>query len=760
MSKLSDRVFGHVQTFHQQSCQKNNDKRQQYPADFFKSWKNVDFMIQHVKDCDVAFRRMRNKQVEPMVIMAIDRLKACLVEESANDHRDSGDSDFDMSVEDSVELMDATDHNNIMNRMLSERYSAQNINASALSVSEKQQIMSGSVDDEDYNDSVADELASTKRTVVPDDERPAKKKAKSSVRSTNEYAVPNVYFRDMGGIDACVEEVRELVEAPLRHPEIFQHLNIKPPRGILLHGAPGCGKTLFAKAIAGELQLPFIQISAPSIVSGMSGESEKKLRELFDEAKRLAPCILFLDEIDVITPKRENVSKDMERRIVAQLLTLMDDLASEVMIDKPVIVIGATNRPDSLDPALRRAGRFDREISLGIPDVKARTHILKILTSDLRLCENFDLEQLAKLTPGYVGADLQALTTVAGVLAVKRIFGQLTGDEDCVVDSVISKFLKSYPEKLSDEQLNKLSITMQDFEGGIKKVQPSSKREGFATVPEITWDDIGALSNIREELRMFIVEPIKHPELFAKVGISNPSGVLLWGPPGCGKTLLAKAVASESHCNFISVKGPELLNKYVGESEKGVRQLFTRARLSAPCVIFFDELDALCPKRGNSSDNSTTERVVNQLLTEMDGLEGRKNVYIIAATNRPDIIDRAIMRPGRLDKLVHVRLPDSKERSEILKTLTSKVPLHESVDLLTIAESDKCERFSGADLSSLIREAGISALKQKLSGDWNQSLTQELKILPEHFEMAFQTVHPSVTEKDLRNYESIACSLR
>jgi ribosome biogenesis ATPase len=434
------------------------------------------------------------------------------------------------------------------------------------------------------------------RPVTSTDEKPPAKKVRLSSNAAD-YAPPSVRYADLGGIEDCIEEVRELIEAPIAHPEIYLHLNISPPRGILLHGPPGCGKTQLARAVAGELGVPFIQISAPSVVSGMSGESEKKIRDVFTTARELAPCLLFIDEIDAITPKRETAQREMERRIVAQLLTCLDDLSLENTGNKPVIVIGATNRPDSLDTALRRAGRFDREISMGIPDEQARVSILKVLTSKLRLAGDFDFVQLAKLTPGYVGADLNALTTAAGVFAIKRIFGLLavpsmkhaitqitsndrtlaiesTSDEsmgmdidvtntDKMTDSDIARFLLRHPNPLTEEELAPLAITMDDFSRALRKVQPSSKREGFASVPDVAWSDIGALASIRDELRMSIVEPIKHPDLFARVGILNPSGVLLWGPPGCGKTLLAKAVANESHCNFISVKGPELLNKVI-----------------------------------------------------------------------------------------------------------------------------------------------------------------------------------------------------
>ncbi|RHZ47246.1 hypothetical protein Glove_586g44 [Diversispora epigaea] len=573
---------------------------------------------------------------------------------------------------------------------------------------------------------------------------------------------------DLGGIDTCIEEVLELIAMPLAHPEIYIHTGVQPPRGILLHGPPGCGKTLLANAIAGELGVQFISISAPSVVSGMSGESEKKIREVFDEAKAKAPCLIFIDEIDAITPKRETAQREMERRIVAQLLTCMDDLSWDKTDNKPILIIGATNRPDSLDPALRRAGRFDREISLGVPDEKARESILKVIASKLKLSGDFDYKALAKLTPGYVGADLNALTTAAGVITVKRIFTQLAENQpnkspnpnesqDLLASfenqspteqlRSISSFLTNHPNPLTEEELEPLSITNEDFLQALSKVQPSSKREGFATVPDVTWDDIGALQFVRDELRMAIVEPIKYPELFKKVGITTPSGVLLWGPPGCGKTLLAKAVANESHTNFISVKGPELLNKYVGESERGVRQVFARAKASSPCVIFFDELDALCSRRDDSQSEASA-RVVNTLLTELDGLENRKQVYVIAATNRPDIIDSAMMRPGRLDKLLYVELPTELERLEILRTLSKQTPLSNNVSLENIARDPRCTDFSGADLASLVREAAVAALRttlysEKENPSSHEFIESEIFITSANFEMAFEKVTPT-----------------
>ncbi|KAM0754556.1 AAA-domain-containing protein [Meredithblackwellia eburnea MCA 4105] len=586
----------------------------------------------------------------------------------------------------------------------------------------------------------------------------------ASKRLKQSHAPPTTRLADLGGVDQCIESILEQVALPLSHPEVYLHTGVRPPRGVLLVGPPGCGKTMLAGAIAGELGCPFISISAPSIVSGMSGESEKTLRETFDEAAKLAPCILFIDEIDAITPKRETAQREMERRIVAQLLTCMDDLAWDKTDNKPVMILGATNRPDSLDPALRRAGRFDAEITMGVPDEAGREKILRVLMSKLRLSGDFDFRHLAKSTPGYVGADLSSLTGAAGVIAVKRIFEQMgtggttgevnsssggvvgeiqqqeSGDamiveEDPAPPSTttvtttptpntifstlppsllslpIASFLQTHPTTLTTSQLSSLSITNADFTSALSIVQPSSQREGFTTVPNVSWSDLGALKAIREEMRMSIVRPIRRPDVFASLGIQAPCGVLLWGPPGCGKTLLAKAVANESRANFISVKGPELLNKYVGESERSVRQVFARARASSPCIIFFDELDAMVPRRDDSLSESSA-RVVNTLLTELDGLEPRKQVFVIGATNRPDILDPAMVRPGRLDKLLYVDLPTPDERVDILRAQTNKTPLAHDVDLDLVGRHKGCEGFSGADLGALVREAAVSALRE------------------------------------------------
>lgn len=646
-----------------------------------------------------------------------------------------------------------------------------------------------------------------------------KKRSKESTSKAKRQKVkedrnpPTSNLESLGGMDDVIAQLMELIGLPILHPEIYLSTGVEPPRGVLLHGPPGCGKTSIANALAGELQVPFISISAPSVVSGMSGESEKKIRELFDEAKALAPCLMFFDEIDAITPKRDGgAQREMERRIVAQLLTSMDELSMEKTGGKPVIVIGATNRPDSLDAALRRAGRFDREICLNVPNEVSRLHILKKMSQHMRVNGEIDFAQLAKLTPGFVGADLKALSTAAGTCAIKRIFQsyatlspgkKLTSSDDMDVDlnstsqennsdddvsklrntaniidplplSTIQKFIESFPEPLSEEQLSNLSIKYEDFLKALPTIQPTAKREGFATVPDVTWANVGALGKIRIELNMAIVQPIKRPELYEKVGISAPAGVLLWGPPGCGKTLLAKAVANESRANFISIKGPELLNKYVGESERAIRQVFTRARASVPCVIFFDELDALVPRRDTSLSESSS-RVVNTLLTELDGLNDRRGIFVIGATNRPDMIDPAMLRPGRLDKTLFIELPSYEEKVDIIKTLTKAngTPLASDIDLAKIVIDERCKNYSGADLAALVRESSVLALKRSFfktdeiqsvaSNDLDKEFedlsvgvsSENVIVTVADFNAALRKIKPSVSDKDRLKYDRL-----
>lgn len=562
----------------------------------------------------------------------------------------------------------------------------------------------------------------------------------------------HVSLSDLGGMDEVLQELSDLIILPMTRPQIFTSSKVQPPRGVLLHGPPGCGKTMLANAFAADLGVPFISISAPSVVSGMSGESEKALREHFDEAKKVAPCLIFIDEIDAITPKRESAQREMEKRIVAQLLTCMDDLALEKTDGKPVIVLAATNRPDSLDAALRRGGRFDKEINLTVPSEPVREQILRTLTRKMQLADDLDFKTLAKRTAGFVGADLNDLVSTAGAAAIKRYLELLkanTGEEMEIEGDAeseasekvkeIRRLIKHAKETPIGQETNPVLVSNADFFTALPKIQPSSKREGFATIPDTTWADIGALGGIRDELVTAVVDPIKSPEIYAKVGITAPTGVLLWGPPGCGKTLLAKAVANESRANFISIKGPELLNKYVGESERAVRQVFVRARSSIPCVIFFDELDALVPRRDDALSESSA-RVVNTLLTELDGLgNNRQGIYIIAATNRPDIIDPAMLRPGRLETLLFVNLPGPSERAEILQTLIRKLPVEFDDRMRALAES--CEGYSGADIGSLLRRAGYSAIKRRDI------------IRFEDFVAAKEHVRPSVT--DMRKYERL-----
>eukprot|EP00039_Didymoeca_costata_P017025 m.312463 g.312463 ORF g.312463 m.312463 type:complete len:832 (+) comp16484_c0_seq30:3454-5949(+) len=582
---------------------------------------------------------------------------------------------------------------------------------------------------------------------------------------------PSARFQHLGGMEVCMKDIGRLLEVMFTHIELFSHLGSQPPRGILLHGPPGCGKTLLAHAIAGELDIPFFKVAAPELVGSASGDSERSIRELFDQAmdtcvQSPAGCLIFIDEIDVITPKRETAQREMERRIVAQLLSCMDELTLTRTGGKPVLVIGATNRPDSLDPALRRAGRFDKEISIPIPDVHQREHILKVLCAKIRTGDELDFSELANQTPGYVGADLTALVNEASILAVTRIYGNLSEKESIVNDSneaasanvsEVSR-QRTIPPPYTEEQMASLTVLSTDFQGALRRVQPSATREGFATVPDISWDDVGALSGPRQELEDAAVLPLTNPSMCSSVGIRRPPGVLLYGPPGCGKTLLAKAIANNTQANFISVKGPELLNKFVGESERAVRQVFHRAKTSSPCIVFFDELDALCPKREDDSSSRNTQRLVNQLLTEMDGFEGidGKQVFVVAATNRPDMIDPAMLRPGRLEKLVYVDIPSPNAREEILLAHTRKICLEQDVNLKDIALDSRCEGFTGADLAALVRESGTLALRRAQAS----KTLETAMICKADIMQAFEKVFPSVSARDLHRYRGMQKKLR
>ncbi|NAZ31519.1 MAG: CDC48 family AAA ATPase [Acidilobus sp.] len=527
--------------------------------------------------------------------------------------------------------------------------------------------------------------------------------------------IPKVTYEDIGGLHEVIAKIRELVELPLRHPELFQRLGIEPPKGILLYGPPGTGKTLLAKAVANESDAYFIAINGPEIMSKFYGESEQRLREIFEEAKKNAPAIIFIDEIDAIAPKRDEVIGEVERRVVAQLLALMDGLEARGQ----VIVIGATNRPNALDPALRRPGRFDREIEVPMPDKQGRLEILQIHTRHMPLAEDVNLEELAEMTKGYTGADLAALAREAAMHALRRYLPEIDIEQ----------------ERVPTEVLEKMVVTKADFLAAFKEITPSGLREIEVEVPEVHWDDIGGLENVKQELREVVEWPLKYPNTFKRLGIEPPRGILLFGPPGTGKTLLAKAVATESGANFIAIRGPELLSKWVGESEKAVREVFRRARQYAPAVVFFDEIEAIASLRGSDVETDVTERVVSQLLTEIDGITGLENVVVIAATNRPDLVDPALLRPGRLEKLIYVPPPDEKGRLDILKIHTRHVPLAEDVDLREIAKMTN--GYTGADLAALVREATLIALREDLKAT---------RVRFKHFEQALSKVRPSVTK--------------
>lgn len=505
----------------------------------------------------------------------------------------------------------------------------------------------------------------------------------------------DVTYEDIGGLKEEVKKVREMIEIPLKRPELFERLGISPPKGVLMHGPPGTGKTLLAKAVANESDAHFIAINGPEIMSKYVGGSEERLREFFEEAEENAPSIIFIDEIDAIAPKREEVSGEVERRIVAQLLTLMDGLKSRGQ----VVVIGATNRPDALDQALRRPGRFDREIEIGVPDKDGRYEVLQIHTRGMPLDGKVDLDEIAEVTHGFVGADLEALAKESAMRVLRRILPDIKADEE-----------------IPKEILQKMIVKKSDFKEALKEIQPSALREVLVQVPDIRWDDIGGLEKAKQELKEAVEWPLKYPENFEKFGVRPPKGVLIYGPPGTGKTLLAKAVANESDSNFIAIKGPELLSKWVGESEKGVREVFRKARQTAPTVIFFDEIDSIASTRsGGSSDSGVTQRVVNQLLTEIDGMEELQDVAVIAATNRVDIIDPALLRPGRFDRHVKVDDPNEESRMEIFQVHTGKMPLADDVNLKYLAKNT--EGYVGADIEAVCREAVMLTLRDNIEAE-------------------------------------------
>lgn len=554
-----------------------------------------------------------------------------------------------------------------------------------------------------------------------------------AVDISEDSKAPEVTYEDIGGLTEEVKKIREMVELPLKHPEIFDRLGVEPPKGVLLHGPPGTGKTLLAKAVANETESNFILLNGPEIMNKFYGESEKKVREIFEEAEKNAPSIIFIDEIDSIAPKREEVQGEVERRVVSQLLTMMDGLKSR----GKVVVIGATNRPNSLDPALRRPGRFDREIEISVPDKAGRLSVLKIHSRNMPLEKSVDLEKIASVTHGFVGADLASLAKEAAMVVLRKILPKIQAKD--------GKALKE-GEAIPEEILKELKISDKDFDEALKIVRPSAMREVLVETPNIKWDDVGGLDKVKQELKEAVEWPLKHPESFKRMGIRPPRGLLLYGPPGTGKTLLAKAVAKESEANFIQIKGPSLLSMWVGESEKGIRKIFERARQVSPCIIFFDEIDSLAGRRGMSSEGGSkvTEHVLNQLLAEMDGIEENSDIVIIGATNRPDILDPAILRPGRFDRVLLVGPTDKKGRLEIFKIHTKNMPLAKDVDIDELAE--RTEGYVGSDIEGLCREAAMLTLRKDLKAE---------KVTKEFFEEALQKVKASITKADIEKYKKV-----
>ena len=533
-----------------------------------------------------------------------------------------------------------------------------------------------------------------------------------------------ITYEDIGGLENEIQRVREMVELPMKHPQIFQKLGIEPPQGVLLHGPPGTGKTLLAKAVANETSASFFSIAGPEIISKYYGESEQQLREIFEDAKDESPSIIFIDELDSIAPKREDVTGEVERRVVAQLLTMMDGLEARGQ----VVVIAATNRVDSVDPALRRPGRFDREIEIGVPDEVGRKEIMQIHTRGMPLSDDVSLGHLAGETHGFVGADIESLTKEAAMKALRRYLPEIDLDEEDIPPSLIDRMI----------------VKREDFRGALNEVEPSAMREVLVELPKITWDDVGGLESPQQQVKEAVEWPLTTPEKFDRMGVEAPKGVLLYGPPGTGKTLMAKAVASETNANFISVRGPQLLSKWVGESEKAIRQTFRKARQVNPTIIFFDELDSLAPARGQDMGNNVSERVVNQLLTELDGLEEMGDVMVIGATNRPDMIDPALLRSGRFDRLVKIGQPDEEGREQILKIHTDDTPLAPDVSLREIAEIT--DGYVGSDLESIARESAIEALR-----DDDDATEVEMQ----HFRQALESVRPTVNDDIRAYYEEI-----
>jgi len=533
--------------------------------------------------------------------------------------------------------------------------------------------------------------------------------------------VPRTTYEDIGGLKDEIQRLREMVELPMRHPEIFQRLGIEPPKGVLLQGPPGCGKTLLARAVANESEANFFSINGPEIMSKFYGESEARLREIFQQAEKNSPAIIFIDELDSLAPKREEVTGEVERRVVAQLLALLDGLTSR----GNVIVIGATNRPNALDPALRRPGRFDREIEIGIPDKPGRYEVMQVHTRGMHLAEDVNLKKLVDIAHGYTGADLAALSREAGMKALRRYLPEIDLEQERIPPSV----------------LERMEVTMDDFMNAFREITPTAMREVAIEVPTVHWDEVGGLDVVKQELRESVEWPLKNAEVFERMGIMPPKGILLFGPPGCGKTLLARAVATESEANFIAIKGPEVFSKWVGESEKAIREVFRKARMSAPSIVFFDEMDSLVPRRGSGyGDSGVTDRVISQLLTEIDGITALQDVVVIAATNRPDMVDPAVLRPGRFDRLIYVPEPGEEGRLQILKIHTKGMPLTKDVNLQELAQLTK--GYSGADIESVCREAALYALRKDMNAK---------EVTNADFQEALKRIGPSVSS-DMENW--------
>jgi transitional endoplasmic reticulum ATPase len=546
-------------------------------------------------------------------------------------------------------------------------------------------------------------------------------------------------YEQIGGLRREIKLIREMIELPLRHPELFEKLGIEPPKGVLLHGPPGTGKTMIAKAVANETEAYFISISGPEIMGKYYGESEKHIREIFEDAEKNAPTIIFIDEIDSIAPKREEVTGEVERRVVAQLLSLMDGLKTRGQ----VIVIAATNRPNAIDAALRRGGRFDREIEIGIPDRLGRFDVLQIHTRGMPLAQDMSeetgLREIADMTHGFVGADLSSLCKEAAMHAIRKILPDINIEAD-----------------IPQEIMEKIVITREDFQNALQNIEPSALREVFIEVPAVRWTEIGGLESVKQELIEAVEWPLKYPEAFIAINTRPPKGVLLFGPPGTGKTMLAKAIATESEANFISIKGPELLSKYVGESEKAIRETFRKARQAAPTIIFFDEIDSMVPTRGTAFDSGVTERIVSQILTEIDGLEELKNVVVVAATNRPDMVDPALLRPGRLERYIYIRPPDQNERELIFEIHLKGKPLASDIDVKEL--SSRAQGYVGADIEAICHEAAIIALRDWIKPGMDRETVKKevlnVRIQNEHFEKAFNMVRP--TQWDPKEYEAMA----